>query len=400
MGEWIFDKGKKMNAINRLFKSQSLAIGLAMFAMFFGAGNIIFPLAVGQYAGDQNLYAMTGLILTAAIMPVAGVIAMILFDGNYRQFFGRLGKTPGFLLALLIISLLGPLGSTPRCIALSYVTLHSSFPGLSPVLFSAIACGVIFLFTIRKNHILTLLGWVLTPLLLVSLITIIILGLFTAPETQNINATDTNMFLHGLKEGYNTMDLLAAFFFSSTILNILRLRVKKDEADPSSHIGTALRASIVGAFLLSVIYIGFSYLAAFHGSDLATHGKDELLTAITMKIAGTNAGVLVCMTIALACLTTAIALISAFTDFVQKEVFNQKISYELTLTGALLLTFFISTFEFTGISTFLGPILQVCYPGLIVLTVLNIAYRLKNFKPIKIPVFATFALSACLYIYL
>lgn len=377
-------------------KSHSLAIGLAMFSMFFGAGNIIFPLAVGQYAGDKNFYAMSGLILTAAIMPIIGVIAMILFEGNYRQFFGRLGKVPGFLLALIIISLLGPLGSTPRCIALSYTTLKSSFPELSSVLFSAIACGIIFLFTVRKNHILTLLGWVLTPLLLGSLITIIIIGLITVPDIQNTSQANGNLFLYGLKEGYNTMDLLAAFFFSSTILNILRMSSREG---PRNDVQIALRASMVGAFLLASIYIGFSYLAAFHGHQVVINAKDELLGAITLKIAGAHAGVLVCMTIALACLTTAIALISAFTDFIQKEVFKEKISYEITLIAALLLTFFVSTFEFTGISAFLGPILQICYPGLIVLTFLNIAYRLKNFKPIKLPVFFAFTVSACLYFF-
>jgi branched-chain amino acid:cation transporter, LIVCS family len=382
--------------MKKLFKSQALPIGLAIFSMFFGAGNIIFPLAVGQYAGDKNFYAITGLILTATLMPIAGVMAMILFEGNYRQFFGRLGKIPGFLLAFIVISLLGPLGSTPRCIALAYTTIKSSFLDVSPILFSALACITIFLFSIRRNHILTLLGWVLTPLLLGSLITIIILGLFTVPDVQNINQINENLFVHGLKEGYNTMDLLAAFFFSSTILNILRIRLK-DQQESSSYLHTAFRASLIGAFLLTIIYIGFSYLAAFHGSYLNTTGKDELLAAITMRIAGGHAGLLVCLTIALACLTTAIALISAFTDFMQKEVFKEKISYGVTLAGSLLLTFFISTYEFTGISTFLGPILQICYPGLIVLTFLNIAYRLKNFKPIKIPVFMTFLFSAYLY---
>lgn len=385
--------------IKKILKSQELAIGLAMFAMFFGAGNVIFPLAVGQYAGDKNFYAMSGLVLTAAIMPIIGVIAMILFDGNYRQFFGRLGRVPGFLLALIIISLLGPLGSTPRCIALSYTTLKSSFPELSSVLFSAIACGIIFLFTVRKNHILTLLGWVLTPLLLGSLITIIIIGLTAAPGIQNTSQTSTNMFLHGLKEGYNTMDLLAAFFFSSTILNILRSSLKEAEQGTRNYVSVALRASVVGACLLAAIYVGFSYLAAFHANQLVIGGKDELLGAITMKIAGAHAGVLVCITIALACLTTAIALISAFSDFVQKEVFKEKITYEFTLVAALLLTFFISTFEFNGISAFLGPILQICYPGLIALTFLNIAYRLKNFRPIKLPVFLVFALSAYFYFF-
>lgn len=385
--------------IQKLLKSQSLAIGLAMFSMFFGAGNIIFPLAVGQYAGDKNFYAISGLILTAAIMPIAGVIAMILYDGNYREFFGRLGKVPGFLVALIIISLLGPLGSTPRCIALSYTTLKSSFPSLSPVFFSASACGTIFLFTFKKNHVLTLLGWVLTPLLICSLLTIIIIGLITVPTIQSVNQASSSMFLHGLKEGYNTMDLLAAFFFSSTILNALRLRLNETESTSKDYMNTALKASFVGVFLLSAVYVGFSYLAAFHGNELLASSKDELLGAITMRIAGSHAGLLVCMTIALACLTTAIALISAFTDFIQMEVFKEKISYELTLVASLVLTFFVSTFEFTGISAFLGPILQICYPGLIVLTVLNIAFRFKNFRPIRIPVFFTFLVSTYFYFF-
>lgn len=380
-----------------ILKSESISTGLAMFSMFFGAGNIIYPLAIGQYAGDQNIYAILGLLLTAAVMPIAGVIAMILFDGDYRQFFGRLGQKPGFILALLTISLLGPLGSTPRCIALSYTTLQSSFPTLTPTLFSLISCAIIFLFTVRKKHILSLLGWILTPLLLASLIIIIGVGLLTATEATPVTATPLSMFFHGLNEGYNTMDLLAAFFFSSTIIQILREKATGTEAMKGNYLQTAFQASLVGASLLALIYIGFSYIASFHGNSLDLMSKDQLLAAITMKIAGPYAGLLVCVAIALACLTTAIALISAFTDFIQREVFQEKVSYELTLAGSLLATFFVSTFEFTGISAFLWPILQICYPGLIVLTCLNIAHRLIGFQPLKGPVFLTFVGSTLFY---
>ncbi|KAF3361531.1 putative branched-chain amino acid transport system II carrier protein [Chlamydiales bacterium STE3] len=369
--------------MKRLLQSESIAIGLAMFSMFFGAGNIIFPLAVGQYAGDKNLFAILGLLLTAVAMPITGLIAMLLYEGDYHQFFGRLGKVPGFLIALMIISLLGPLGSTPRCIALAYTTLKSTFPQLSQIFFSACSCFLIFLFTIRRSNLLKLLGWVLTPFLLVSLATIIVMGLFTPPTSlQLVNESSKKLFWHGLKEGYNTMDLLAAFFFSSTILSTLRLRVIEQGCFNASPIKIALSASIVGAALLAAVYLGFSYLAAFHGADLHLTAKDEILAAITFKIAGPHAGILVCLTIALACLTTAIALISAFTDFIHKEVLSTKISYQSTLIASLLITFFISTFEFSGISAFLSPILQTCYPGLIVLTFLNIAFRLKKVQPI------------------
>ncbi len=375
---------------------EALPIGLAMFSMFFGAGNVIFPLALGQYAGDKNTLAVMGLLITAVVMPFAGVFAMILFDGNYRGFFSRLGKIPGFLLALAVITLLGPLGSTPRCIALTYSTLKSVFPTLEPISFSALSCLVIYLFTVRKNQILKLLGWVLTPLLLSTLGVIVALGLFTSSDLQ-ANSAEGNMFLHGLTEGYNTMDLLAAFFFSSTILAILKERVSEDNSHLKGYINLSLQASLIGAFLLALVYVGFSFVAAFHGPDLAVNSKDELLTALSLKIAGPAAGLLVCTTIALACLTTAIALISVFSDFVQKEVFQEKISYNMTLLGALSITFLISTYQFTGISAFLGPILQICYPGLIVLTFLNILHKLTGFLPLKVPVFVTFGLSTLLY---
>ncbi|MBA3816239.1 MAG: branched-chain amino acid transport system II carrier protein [Parachlamydiaceae bacterium] len=384
--------------MNKIINLKAISIGLAMFSMFFGAGNIIYPLAVGQYAGDKNIYAMLGLILTAAIMPIAGVIAMLLFNGNYRQFFGRLGRIPGFILALTIISLLGPLGSTPRCIALSYITLKSSFLDMSLPVFSALACSIIFLFTLKKKHILALLAWVLTPILLISLIIIVIIGLITAPEAHSVDSSNLKIFFHGLKEGYNTMDLLAAFFFSSTIINILKAGISKSEATKENYLNTAFQASVIAVCLLAAIYVGFSYIASFHGSDLLINGKEELLAAITMKIAGPYAGILVCLAIALACLTTAIALISAFTDFIQREVFEEKVSYEFTLIGALLVTFFVSTFEFTGISAFLWPILQICYPALIVLTFLNIAHRVTGLKILKLPVLLSFACSVIIYL--
>lgn len=362
-----------------------------MFAMFFGAGNIIFPLGIGHYAQDHHIMATLGLLVTAVLMPFAGVFAMILFDGNYRDFFNRIGRIPGFLLALLLITLLGPVGSTPRCIALTYSTLRTSLPEFSPIWFDAASCALLFLLTMQKQRILGILGKVLTPLFLVSLGSIVILGLLTPPNIQKTDHANLSMFMHGFNEGYKMMDLMAAFFFSSTILSLLKTR----HADNNfCYIRLTTKASFIGAGLLALVYIGFSTIAAFHGAGLDIAGEEELLSAITLKLAGPYANALVGLTVALACLTTAMALISVFADFVQKEVFNERISYVVVLFGALLVTFAISTLQFTGISAFLGPILMVCYPGLIVLTLLNIAYKLYGFEPVKTPVFLTFLVTA------
>lgn len=363
-------------------KKTTLSIGLAMFSMFFGAGNIIFPLALGQLAQDQNLIAVTGLIITAVLIPFAGVFAMILFDGNTKAFFGRLGKTAGLLVALLVITLLGPCGSTPRCIALTYGTVKSFLPALSPTLFSLLSCGIIYLFSFRKNKMISFLGTYLTPLLLAALGIIVFIGLNMASEATT-PSFDSSLFFHGLKEGYNTMDLLAAFFFSSAIIGILK------ENHYEKPLQLTIGASVIGAILLSLVYLGFSTLASMHASDLHV-GKDTLLSAIAFKIAGPIGGVLVCITIALACLTTAIALISVFSDFISKEI---GWNYNKTLLISLAVTFFVATYEFTGISAFLGPFLELCYPSLIVLTLLNIGHKLWGIKMLKWPVFATFALT-------
>ena len=294
--------------MKKLLHFRALSLGFAIFAMFFGAGNVIFPLALGQSAGDQSLFAFLGLSFTAVVIPLAGFIAIILYEGDYRAFFGRIGKIPGFILAFFIISLLGPLGSAPRCITVAFTTFKGIFSHLSLPLFSALSCILIFISIIKKRFVLTLLGWVLTPLLLISLLAIILMGLFAPSEASPSELSKAHLFLHGLQEGYHTMDLLAAFFFSSTILS----RLKKGQHSMSSVIG----ASVIGACLLCATYLGFSTIAALHSASLSIQGKEELLNAVTMKIAGPFGSILVCATVTLACFTTAIALITAFTEFI------------------------------------------------------------------------------------
>src|SRR5262245_25771526 len=114
--------------MKQFLKSTVLATGLAMFSMFFGAGNIVFPLALGQFTKDQTLYAVLGLTLSAVLVPFTGLISMILFNGDYRAFFQRMGKWPGFLVSVVIMGLIGPFGAIPRCVTLSYSTVAMFLP--------------------------------------------------------------------------------------------------------------------------------------------------------------------------------------------------------------------------------------------------------------------------------
>lgn len=355
--------------MNTLKKIDCFAFGLAIFAMFFGAGNIIFPLALGQIALDKTPWGLSGFLLTAVAMPFIGLLAMFRYKGKIKLFFSRLGKIPGLVISTLVISLLGPFGAAPRCITLMYSTLSLSFPGLPLMLFSISACGLIFLFSFRENRLVKLLGYVLSPLMITLLILVIIKGFIWAPEVAltSTNSSNISHFWKGLTEGYNTMDLLAAFFFAPIVISSL------GDSEKDQNLNRfVLIASVIGASLLALVYIAFCYLAYFYAPQLIGVTNDQLLGTIAIKILGPHAGIIVGLTVTFACLTTAIALIAAFASFIEKEIMREKIGYVPILIISLFTTFAVTTLEFQGIARLLNPVLEVCYPALILLTFYNL----------------------------
>lgn len=388
--------------MKHFLNSTILSTGFAMFSMFFGAGNVVFPLALGQIAQDKTIFAIIGLLFSAVAVPFLGLITMILFDGNYRAFFSRIGEMPGFIVSCIIMGLIGPFGAIPRCISLSHSTLSMFLNegGISLPLFSFLSCVIIFLFTFRPGRILDLLGYVLTPFLLLSLGIIIIKGLMSTKTLHSSTLGDISSFLFGFKEGYQTMDLLGAFFFSSVVLLGLKNDFEpKSKSDFKRLTLLAIKASLVGAFLLAIIYIGFSFVAAYYSDSLTLVSQDKLIGAIALQVLGPYAGIITSLAVALACLTTAIALTNVFAEFLHKDISKKKLSYFTSLLITLGVTFIISTLDFNGIVKFLSPILQVFYPSLILLTLLNLLYKLYGITLVKGPVLALFFLTLIIEMY-
>lgn len=342
-----------------------------MFAMFFGAGNVVFPLAVGRLVEGGVIAAMGGLILTAILIPFGGLISMSLYNGDYLAFFRRVGRVPGMCLLLLIIGLIGPFGGIPRCITLTYSTLKLYVPMLSLMWFAIGAVVLTFLCCFRKNRVIDLLGYVLTPLLLIFLGIILIKGLFFSPHPLHHGPLKGADFMVGLKEGYNTMDLLAAFFFSSIICQSMQSRLNAKNKGHRLLI-TSFKASIIGAVFLAIVYVGFAFLAASHSHLLADVGGDQLLGKIGAVILGPMAGFVVSMAVAMACLTTAIGLTTVTSEFLQKHVFKDRVNYLGCVALTLIITGLISLLGFSGIVTLIAPILSICYPGFLVLCAYNL----------------------------
>jgi LIVCS family branched-chain amino acid:cation transporter len=377
--------------MNRLLKSDVVAAGLAMFSMFFGAGNVAFPLALGRVGGASNIFAITGLLITAVGFPLIGVIGGVLFNGNYKPFFNRIGVVPGFILTALIMALIGPFAAMPRCVAVAHSSLKMYIPGVSLFVFSLISFLIVYFFAMRKSKVVDLLGYVLTPILLLSLVIIIIKGLLFSPGSQQVTLSGLELFTTGIFEGYNTLDLLASIFFAGVVLSALKMNVKSDEPlEPRKLMFKTFQAGIIGSGLLALVYLGLSFVAAFQGAAIANVPKDELLTMIAYIILGPTAGIFSSIAVSLACLTTAITLAIVFSDFLQGiRAISEKISYQQTLLLTLTIMTVFSNLGFAGIMSMLAPILVFLYPTIIALTLANIAYKLIGFKSVKIPVYTT-----------
>ena len=359
-----------------------LIIGLALFSMFFGSGNLIFPLAVGRFSQDNFWFGALGFILTGVLVPFAGVIAMVIYKGDYMKFFSGLGKKAGFGVAILLLTFWIPLGSAPRCVTLSYAAVKTYLGGTPLWLFSLIYCSLIILLTYKRNRILDILGGILTPVLLTCLGIVIFRAVQLSTGFGVSLHSGAETFTEGLLDGYNTMDLIASFFFASTIIAMLNEEQDRGKkiTTKGGPLGLALRSSLIGVSVLGVVYLGLLFIAATHASALAGVPKDELLPTLAHMLLGPQLAAIASMAVAVACLTTSIALVVVYADFLAESVFKDKWHPHAYLVLTTAITFGVSNLGFQGICALTVPAFQVFYPFLIGMIIVKVGYRLWKAK--------------------
>ncbi len=386
-------------------------IGLALFSMLFGAGNLMYPIKVGMDSGEFTLLGYLSFCITAVLLPLAGIIGIILFHGDYVQFFKRLGDWPGELLLAISLFLLGPIIAIPRLVTLCHIMLapfipwhflHDTTSFLSCFLFALLFLSLTFILSFRINRIIDVLGYVASPLLLLSLFIIVLRGIITAQRPVETSLTLTEIFTHNIIRGYLTLDLLASIFFTAIILRILR-NTYGGRAGMTQH-SFGLLITYAGGIciaLLSLAYAGLSLLGMYHGHGLAGAHEGELFREVSYTVFPHGSGSFVIVTAVLtACLCTAVALTTIFTEYLQTHLTKNRISYETALALSLLLCLPLSTF---GLQTVLGlsqgPLTYIGYPVIITLTFCNIAYMTVGFKPVKVPVLFTFVVALLCYLW-
>lgn len=346
-------------------KPSYIVVGLALFSMFFGSGNLIYPLMLGRDAGSAFVISALGFITTAVLVPCLGVIAIAFAEGNYEKIFGSLfKKNLSLLLIFFVLLSFIPFGAGPRCVVLAHASLKTflNLPALP--IFSALFLALVGYLVHDRSHLLDVLGKILTPLLLLS-VSIMIISAFIHGEVDPPTASNTELFLSSLLEGYNTQDLLSSLFFSSSLMMLIRSAFP----DKKSMIIVTLKGALVGIILLTSLYIALIASSSLHSDVLIGHNGIDLVSILARHTMGTKLGLVAAIAVALACLTTAVALIMAFSQFLSEHIFKGRYAW-LSLPVSLLSVFFTTLLEFDGIMAIISPTMKVVYP-LIVAVVLN-----------------------------
>lgn len=348
-----------------------MTTGFALFSMFFGSGNLVFPIQVGQESQGHYLVALWGLLLTGILVPFLGVFGMMLFHGKIDRFFSAFGSTGIFLFSFLSLALMGPFGVLARCLTVAHGALQLLWPSLSLPMGSLGLVILLFLLTVNESKIVSILGQLLTPILLLSIGLIALFGLAQGswPESS-FQGDPFAAFFNGFFQGYQTMDLLAAFFFSSFVLGYLYQQSRPGEAPP---LRLFFESSLLGASALGAVYGTLVLLGSMYAPYLADVEPQQLMGVVALQALGPFAAPIVALAVVLACVTTGVVLTTLFADFLREKICRGLLYRPASLAITLMIGFSVSTLNFSGIAAFLGPLLVAVYPALIALTCYNIA---------------------------
>ena len=363
-----------------------LIIGFALFAMFFGAGNLIFPPFLGNAVGSQYLIASIAFVCTGVGLPLLAIIAVSKGDGTFESMASRISPTFATIFTTLLFIAIGPMLAIPRTAATTYeLAVQPNIPGISPLTWMIIYFGINLVFVLKKSSIIDTIGTYLTPLLLVLLAVIIIKGiLFPIGDILNTGATD--VFATSFTEGYQTMDALGGLLFATMISSsILAKGYSKKEVIPMT-----LKAGLVATVGLTFVYGGLMYLGAQTSSVFTGElTKSNLLLFISSSVLGNIGSLIIGLAMALACLSTSIGLLSAGSTFFEKLT-KGKVPYNVNAIIICLISIGIGSLGVDKIVVISGPILSLLYPVAITLIFTTLLSKyITNVKAVRLGVYTS-----------
>lgn len=345
-----------------------IATSLMLFSMFFGAGNLIFPPQLGVNAGDNFWPAILGFLGAGVLLPVLGIIAIALSGNSVRDLARRAGPVFGLIFPILAYLSIGAFYALPRTGAVSFeiaITPLTGFSGLGvSALFNFVFFGVALLLSWNPNSIVDTLGKFLTPVLVFLLLVLIGISIFRFDTISRNPAEDfvSSPATTGLLEGYLTMDAIASLAFSIVVISSLRHR---GLAEGKPLVKGAITAGAIAGVLLAVIYVGLGIVGrVLPGAEDLENGAGILSFAAneTMGFAG---HLIFAVIVLLACLTTAVGLITSTSEFFESLVPGMKYHF-----WAILFAVASASMATLGLDTVLAvaaPVIGFIYPPAITL---------------------------------
>ena len=363
-----------------------LIIGFALFAMFFGAGNLIFPPFLGNAVGSQYLIASIGFICTGVGLPLLAIIAASKGDGTFETMASKISPKFSVIFTTLLFLAIGPMLAIPRTAATTYeLAVQPNFPGISPLVWMVIYFSLNLVFVLNRSTIIDSIGTYLTPILIVILGIIIIKGIIS-PIGEIMYTNTPNVLASSLTEGYQTMDALGGLLFAGMIAgSIISKGYSKKDVIPMT-----LKSGFIAILGLAFVYGGLIYLGAqTSGSFTGELTKTNVLLFISNRILGNVGSIVIGIAMALACLSTSIGLLSTGCEFFEK-LSKGKLPYKLNAIVISLISIIIGSLGVDKIVVISGPILNLLYPVAITLifTTLFDEY-ITNLKAVKLGVYTS-----------
>ncbi len=364
----------------QLSRKQRMLVAGTLFGMFFGAGNLIFPVHLGQLAGANVLPAMIGFIITAVGIPILGVAAIgNTHSSGLQELSTKVGKGYGYFFTCLLYLTIGPFFAIPRCATTSFTTgiepIVSKFISNTTALFifSLIFFALVLFFSLRPNKITVWIGKIINPLFLIFLAILVVVALLNpstsaaAVEPASAYAQQSGALFSGFIEGYGTMDAIAGLAFGIVVIDIIRsMGVEEDSAVAKD----VLHSGILTGILMAVIYIATILMGAQSRGLFETSENGGIaLAQISGHYLGTAGSIVLALTITFACLKTSIGLVTSCSDaFVR--MFPNALNYKAWACIFTVFSFIVSNFGLSKIINYSLPVLMFLYPLAITLILL------------------------------
>lgn len=360
-------------------RKDTFFVGLMLFSMFFGAGNLIFPPFLGFGAGTSFWPAIIGFVLTGVGLPLLVLTAIALVKDGVNTLGSRVHPLFGIIFTVVVYLSIGPFFGIPRNANVAFEMGFKPFLGnvsinnsLLLLFFTVVFFALVYLLSLNPSKMVDYMGRIITPVLLLSIVVLCVTGFMKLNHPLNApNETyQTASLVKGFIDGYQTMDALAALAFGIVVLTTLKQKGVHERKQLTKYI---VKTGIIAGTALALVYIGIGYLGARMGGYGTFDNGTSLLSAASTILLGTGGKILLGVIFTLACFTTCVGLTIACGQYFSRVL--PKLSYRFVVTTITVVSFLIANLGLNQIISISVPFLVMAYPLTIVLVTLSFFHR-------------------------